>query len=374
MQKLNLIILSILLLCACNSGSTANKETPAQHPLITDSVKTAETVKETNLPPLKNEEVNLTENDFGEIIELKGTTHPVKNFFDVCIGLKAKDTLLIITKYGKGCIMAFSLPSFKLVKSIANEGKGPDEYFEPSLVNVEKDSSLCYIYNRGAGELNILDKNLKVNPNHIKLKTTSPFSSKQIYGLSPIHFLYVEAIDKGKAVFEHIITGDSSSTKQIYNLAFSDKHKNWAAYIGDFGANGSKKRFVYAYKYFKRLLFHDLENNTTKVVNFKAAPAIPGNAKDMLAPTNVTHYWGMSAQKDYVYVLYSGRTPIQVTKENNKTSGYIYVEQFDWNGNPIRKFKLDHWGYFCVNDAENTIILASTTEMDPFFTYEIPKL
>ncbi len=92
----------------------------------------------------------------------------------------------------------------------------------------------------------------------------------------------------------------------------------------------------------------------------------------MLGPDNVTHYWGMSAQEDYLHVLYSGRTPMEVGRELNNTPGYIYVEQFDWNGNPIRKFKLDHWGYFCVNEEENSIYLASTTDENPFFICKLP--
>lgn len=74
-----------------------------------------------------------------------------------------------------------------------------------------------------------------------------------------------------------------------------------------------------------------------------------------------------------MYVLYSGRTPMQVMKELNKGDEYMYVEQYDWNGNPIRKFKLDNWGYFCVDEINNKIYQVSTTEEHPFLVYDMPN-
>jgi len=370
MKKLFFLVILSTLIVSCNQTNEKKTEKPAQPTSVAEVVN-----KEKTLPPLKNEEVNLTDDVFGNIIELTGVSK-VSDYILGISGLQmiANDSMLITKSYGAKLFTLFSLPDFKFIKTFGDKGRGPGEFSFPSLVKTENSNSICYIYSSNTNELFPLIKNNEIAKTPIKIKSTSEYNARQIHGLSPNHLLYVENIKRGKAVFDFKVDGDSTHTKQIYNLAFSKNHRNWAAYIGDFGANGSKKRFVYAYKYFKRLVFHDLENNTTKVVNFNTAPALAGDVKDMLAPTNVTHYWGMSAQKNYVYVLYSGRTPIQIGKENNKTSGYIYVEQFDWNGNPIRKFKLDHWGYFCVNDAENTIILASTTELDPFFTYDIPAL
>jgi hypothetical protein len=198
------------------------------------------------------------------------------------------------------------------------------------------------------------------------------FSDKQLYGFSSNDFVYVESVKKGKAMFHFVLENDSMNTTFLKNLAFSDKYKNWAAYIGDFGASRNNKRLVYAYKYFKRLIFFDIENKTAKVVSFDVPVKTgKGNAVSMMSPSNITYYWGMSVTDKYVYVLYSGRSPLEVTKELRESSGYIYVEQFDWNGNPISKYKLDNWGYFCVNEKGNTIYLASTTDEPPFISYKL---
>jgi hypothetical protein len=55
-------------------------------------------------------------------------------------------------------------------------------------------------------------------------------------------------------------------------------------------------------------------------------------------------------------------------------SGFIYVEKFDWNGNPIKKYKLDHWGYFCVDSNRNKIIMASMNTEQPFLEFDLGSL
>jgi len=363
------MILSILIV-SCNQSNTKKTENPAQQTSVAEVKQ-----KEKILPPLINVEVNLTENDFGDIIELKGTQHIVNNIFRLSdFEMIANDSILTFKTIDKDILLFYSLPDFKLKKAFGKQGRGPGEYAFPSLVKVENSNKLGYIYNDLTDELNAIENSYTINKKAIKLNNSRKYNRKQIHGLSPNHLLYVENIKRGKAVFDFKVDGDSSTTKQIYNLAFSNDYKSWAAYIGNFGANASKKRFVYAYKYFKRLVFHDLENNTSKIINFDVENLKKGSDIDILAPTNTTYYFGISAQKNYVYVLYSGRTPIQVRKDYNNGKKHTFIEQFDWNGNPIRKFKLDQGGLFCVNEAENTIFIASNLEENPFYTYKLPKL
>jgi len=116
----------------------------------------------------------------------------------------------------------------------------------------------------------------------------------------------------------------------------------------------------------------DLEAQTVKTVNFERekfdeSSLHVANGLDQ----NVTHYWGACAGNDYVYFLYSGRTPVEVMRENNKGEHYIYVEQYDWNGNPVHKYKLDRWGYFTIDEKNKLIYLASTNDDDPFFTFQL---
>jgi len=363
-----LIITLTLVLFSCRQTHEKKSEQLSE---VTDSSKFE------TLLPLEEGEFSIKESDFGEIIELQGTTQPVDQIFRVSeFEMIALDSILIVkSRNAPDMFMAFSLPSFKFIKSFGKVGRGPGEFQNPSLVKDESGEFICFIYESTNNNLYGLNRDLEIKKLPIEFqKREKTFYDKQLYGISSKELLYVESISMGKAIFRIDSRNDSTNISLLKKLAFSNRYKNWAAYIGNFGANSKIKRAVFAYKYFKRLIFFDLENKTSKVVHFNvSADTKSGDAVSMLSPSNITHYWGMSSQNKYVYVLYSGRTPIEVSKEVNKSSGYIYVEKFDWNGNPISKFKLDHWGYFCVNEKENTIYLASTTDEQPFISYKLPQ-
>ena len=101
---------------------------------------------------------------------------------------------------------------------------------------------------------------------------------------------------------------------------------------------------VYAYKYFRKILVMDTSAQTVRDITFDVDGVEAKNDVLTLGPDNVTYYWGISATDDYFFLTYSGRTPLQVSRENGKGDGYIFVEQYDWGGNPVARYKLDHWG------------------------------
>ncbi len=368
MRNAILFLLFFLFLASCKENVKKNI-IPPQNTTDTNS-----TISKTHFP-LPKDELLIKDDAFGDIIELTGTPHPVDQIFRVSgTEMFVRDDLLIIKNRNNSYFfMAYSLPDFRYIKSFGKVGKGPNEFQFPKLVRTDCDTILCFIIEQANNTIYWLNKNFEISELPVKLTDEKRFSSIQLYGVSPTEFYYVKSIPKGKAVFYSKQVNDSVSTTQLITLSFSDKYASWTAYIGDFGVNEKYNRLVFAYKYFKRLLFFDFKNKSSRVVSFDVDTKKKKSGKSMMDPSNITYYWGMSAQKKYLYVLYSGRTPIEVTKELNKSSGYIYVEQFDWNGNPVHKYKLDNWGYFCVNEKENRIYMVSTTSDDPFVIYKIPE-
>ena len=130
---------------------------------------------------------------------------------------------------------------------------------------------------------------------------------------------------------------------------------------------------AFAYKYFHKIRFFDYENEAYRTITFNTLKNTDANSKDpraVLAPTSVTHFWGMSSQAEHVYCLYSGRSPLDVGKELQNGTDYIFVEQYDWNGNPVAKYRLDHWGYFCVDEAHRTIYVAAVNAESALYRYK----
>lgn len=366
----SLIILLIAVLLGCDSKSTQSNV-----PVSANDALPAETKAIQEFPDLVPNEVELNDDCFGEIINLHGQHKKTTAIFEVKgTQMLVKDSLLIVAnRNSENVFMIFSLPDFRLIKSFGKIGRGPGEFLFPDLVPADNDDCLCYIYERINEHLFELNRNLSISELPYKLAEIQyklKGNYKQIVSFSPNRFIYVESIKGGKAIFDCRVLNDSTQTRMIYDLSFSEAHKSYASYIGDFGANAEKQRAVYAYQYFKRLVFIDLKNNTSRVVNFSEGEAQKGNnSMTIMSPENITQYWKMSAQKNYVYVLYSGRSPIEVREEWQRNEYYIFVEKFDWNGNPIAKYRLDNCCYFCADESRGKFYMASANDAEPFVEF-----
>ena len=361
----------LIVFTGCNPKSAKNTESVSSSDTL--FAETATVREFQNLIP---GEIELNEDCFGDVIALEGLQKNTNAIFEVReTQMLVKDSLLIMANLNSGnMFLIFSLPNFRLVKSLGKMGRGPGEFQYPKLVPSENSENLCYIYEQANNHLFSLQKDFSFKELPFKLSDGQAkhiINDKQMVSFSPNEFLYAESIKGGKAIFDFKILDDSVQNQIIFNLSFSNAYKSWASYIGDFGANAEKERTVYAYKYFKRLVFTDMKNNTSRTLIFNDNGAKKGDALATMSPENTTHYWGMSTQKEHVYVLYSGRSPVEVNKEWRKNEYYIFVEKFDWNGNPIAKYRLNNWGYFCADEQRGKLYLASVNDADPFFEYTI---
>jgi len=325
-------------------------------------------------PPLTPGQVELSDEVFGDIIELTGTSHTVEQIFKVQETqlLAQNDTLFIENRNGSYYFMAFSLPGFEYLESFGRQGKGPGEFSGPSIIQGSSPGYLFSVYSV-SGKVYHVTRSFEIVDSEIAFDTKRQlYDPFKICAANEDVYYYVGVAPVAKEIYRYSAK-DSVPETTIMKLSVKG-FKGWAAYTGYLGANFEKDRLVFAYKYFRKIIFTDLKGSVERVLDFDTGPKTEKQSNvSILGPSSVTYYWGLSAQKDYIYLLYSGRTPIEVMEEKKNATYYIYVEQFDWNGNPIRKFKLDRWGYFCVDDKEETIYLASTDDENPIYSFRLPE-
>ncbi len=369
MIRISICVALCLLLASCTSVDSKKE----QNSNALDTLASSSVVK-ADIPPLEAGEFTIDESDFGSTIELKGESVPVNHIFKVqeTQMLALPNVLLVKNRSNSSMFMAFSLPGMQFLKEFGTPGKGPFEFKYPTIVKTFQNEPLCYVHDNG--QLYYINDSYEIVPSKIELPYMAYKGDLQMYSFTDSLFYYIDNTKKGKAIFRGEVGSDTTLAQPVFDLAFSEKHKNWASYIGDLGASRDNSRLVYAYKYFRRITFMDTEGENVRTLIFKTKDTKAGTNTEMLAPDNVTHYWGLSGQNNHIYFLYSGRTPIDVHNDNRKSSGYIFVEQFDWNGNPVRRFKLDHWGYFCVSHDETAIYQFATTEEHPIVKYQLPAL
>lgn len=375
MKHMKILLLSILLcaaMCACNGKNKTADSTEKQ---ATDSIATVEKI--TELPPLAEGEVFLKEQDpFGEAIELHGTHISDVDTFIFRPGeptLVIRDSLLLMKNHSKP-YYAFRYPAFTYIQSIGKIGKGPDEFMVPQLSPSADKEHIAYLLDGANGNVYGLGHDLKqIYLHNIYAGQKKGWGVDDFTNIAPNKYMYVYDSKPGKAIYQVEMEGDSARINEIFNLTLNKNRKSPFAYIGSMAINTLRNRMVYAYKYFKVIKFMDMEGKTVRTLNFQQKSFDDGTLKMANGlDSNVTHYMKVLPTRDYVYITYSGRTPYTVGADHAKQNYYMHIEQYDWNGNPIKKYKLNDFAVFStIDEKTNQLVLIAYYHDDPFVVYQL---
>ncbi|WP_293738811.1 BF3164 family lipoprotein [uncultured Parabacteroides sp.] len=333
--------------------------------------------KSDSLPPLQAGEVTYKGDEpFGEIIVLKGRllTSDTAIFRLKEAEMVIHDNILVLSPEIFEQLVLFKLPEMKCLGYVGSVGQGPGDFLRPHLIETQDTGVVCYM----TDDTNY--KNFFKLTNDYKLEQiSSPFRNKTSWRLDEIYqvkrnkYLIAEKADNGKIITESELIGDSVITREIYNLNLRKEQSFWAVYLGSFAVNVKKKRMVYAYKYYRKIKFMDLEAKQIREISFVNEKGFDDNTLKIAdgLDRNVTYYHGIYAGEKYVYIGYSGMTPVEAYRKGDNF--YIHIEKYDWNGYPICKYRLDNSGIWHVDEQNRKIYLASYRYDDPFFIYDLPE-
>jgi len=361
------LCLFLMISCQNHSGNAIRN---------TSDIRPVRNAEEISFPTLIPGDVRLKPGDFGEVIDLQGTPVETDAIFQPReLDMIVRDDLLIMRTSGpNGLIKFLSIPDLRLIREVGTMGQGPGELLFPKLVASEDPNILCYVYDLQQENIYRIDQGFELSETGFALekKEGQLFGNKQFVEINAHSFFYVSNSQTGKGIYSYL-PDHPDSLKLVHDLEDGFKQNlGWSALIGDFTGNPDRNRLAFAYKYFHQIRFFDLQTGNTRTLSFDDAvnnDAGSPDARSILAPTSITHFWGVSAQPGFLYCLYSGRTPLEVNREFKEGTDHIFIEQYDWNGNPVKKYRLDHWGYFCVDEARRTIYLAAVNADEALYMY-----
>lgn len=363
------LLLPILLLTASCDNRTAKTHVPDTNGTGT------QTVAADTLPPLTTGEQRLKSDIFGPEIALTGQTIETDDIFQISeVRALCKDSLLIIkTLQNSGApLRIYSLPTMKLDTTLGRFGRGPEEYIYPEIYpyaspgylallidNIEEEGKMRRVTSDGRIETFAT----RIPVQYFKYSYTRDFAARDerymVFTFGSKIYCYEDD--------DPALPADSA-VRQVADLRFGKSGRNSTRYMGSLGVNFQYRRIAWAYKYDKRLLIADFDGHvrTLKFDNPDNAVA-EGTSMD----ANTTHYWKLYPGKKYLYLYYSGRTPMEIGAEQRRGKNYAFIEQFDWNGNPVRRYRIDNWGYFAVDEPCKALYVISTTDEFPFVKYEL---
>ena len=252
---LYIILLSLLFFSACKSQAE-QKQQEANDTIVVETPKIIQDA------PLVAGSVTLKDGDFGELIEL-AATHQIldeegpifkmsepemlikdgyfllQNRPAMSYTRRPDGTVEVVKPADEGLNCFFHwyrLPDFRYITSFGIGGNGPNEFNFPHLVPSGVSAPGTYVYETGTMQLFETDTTgvLRAFPFTFKSIKGASYSDRQICAVSRDTFYYADNVPRGKAIIRTVYQGDSLQTEQIYNLAFSKKHRSWSPYIGDF--------------------------------------------------------------------------------------------------------------------------------------------
>ena len=376
-HKISFALVAVIIALSCNSGK---KQTDPQ-----STAQESTQVEQPELPPLEAGEVEYKdESMFGDIIELEGRQFVPDSFIfrpsNAKMVVKGKYLVMRVDVYSQDLhpFIIFDYPAMTYVTEVGKYGNGPDEFIFGDIIPTTDPNCLCYLMEITRDKLYKLTRKGEIvpYPYSFKRNSTSKENFKEcIHNIGKDDFIYTDKSKSGRSIFRSYPEGDSIICKELCSLQVDPELKSPFAYMGYFAVNPEKNRMAFAYKYYKKLKFMTMDASVIKDIDYdrqkfdeKTLHKVDG------LDYNLTHYWGISGCDDYVYLVYSGRTPREVTAEWNEDNVYIYVEQYDWNGNPIRKYRLkDFFGYIYVDEGRGTILGVSTVYDDPYTEFKLPE-
>ena len=335
--------------------------------------ETATAVAADTLSRLVPGEFRLKDSAFGPETALEGQTIETDDIFQISeIGAICKDSVLLLkTLQPSGApFRLYKLPAMELDTTMGRFGRGPDEYLYPEIYPYASPDYLALLIDniREDGKIRRITRDGKIESFVTRIPT--PYFkytyTRDFAAQDDRHMVFTAQSKIYRYEADDPALPADSAIRQLADLRFGKAGAGSTRYMGSLGVNFRYRRVAWAYKYNKRLLIADFDGNVRTLIFDTSDKSVSEGAS---MDANITHYWKLYAGEKYLYLYYSGRTPMEVAAEQQHGKYYAFIEQFDWNGNPVRRYKINKWGYFAVDEPGNTLYVISTSDEFPFVRF-----
>ncbi|AUP78668.1 BF3164 family lipoprotein [Flavivirga eckloniae] len=273
------------------------------------------------------------------------------------------DSLLIINDRNPDYTMKIINLKNNKVQNFGKKGRGPNEFQIPfSKVSVDKFSKKIYIRNSSNYHIYSIDSLKKGK------ELNKPLSKFEIK-LSDTQFL-INTYCKN-----YIIGGTYKTPIGLYNIktkASTEKYEyDTGGSLGNqanFFSHPSKPKVIYIQSNSEIMGIVTIKNDDVerkelswwKENNEQVTEGGKTHAKSKYSSNNRRSFMSATTSENYIYILYSGK-PVGTTKESyNKARLCDMIYVFDWEGNAIKKYRLDQDVTSIALDEKNNLLYASS--------------
>lgn len=268
-------------------------------------------------------------------------------------------------------ISRYNLKTLKKTGDFLSFGSGPEEMISP--IKIFSDGSTIKILDGGKRSLFTYDKKSFCQDNHPTSLDIIKFNNfiEDIVILNDKRLVTpLRSPDHLRLSFFNT-KGEFMETKGDYpfiNNKKLDTIEKLASYVCNIAINQSKDKILITYKQTDLIEIYDIKGN---LIVRKHGPDhfFPHIKKKQIGENTAIHstpgesrdgYFSPTVYKEQIYVLYSGQ--IYNPNKPNLTYDQLYV--FDWDGNPICRYKLNIPIYSFTIDSQTGTLYGLTDEPD----------
>lgn len=284
----------------------------------------------------KNDFRVINEQEFNSEIQLnlsRITTNELLSVDDFFV----KDSFVVVHNNREDSLfIIYKLPNFNCIRAFGKQGKGPDEFIMPKIVDNSSleqfmiadfalnKLSIYYLHNNQIENIRFNSSANKYLPQSIIYTSDSNFIFDSNQQMVRLHKMRID--------------GASTILNDFKELQNRYIHSN--AYWGFLGVNDSLKRIVYAYQYLRRFDIMDFNGKILEKIKIlpDTEPILNNNRLD--ANNSMNYFFGVRTTTKSFFLYYIGHTGEELANDLNVTT---YIEEYDWDGNPLKRYKINQY-------------------------------
>lgn len=291
------------------------------------------------------------------------------------------DTFLLVHDvYDMKHFTVFNTMSRKCVTRFGNIGIGPGELSIGNVLSVRKKA----IYSFDIPRRYIFKYNLNdfINEDKSIPKTIAKFEHIPETHLSRVISVGDSCFLGGgvyKSKYQHLLFDEKGNILDygIETFHHQESFDNMYKFLSNQGiliSHPEKNKHVYTVKNSANIDFIEIENKKLKLVKshrlndpqFKNEDLGKDSYSIDYDKNTVIGYMDVAPAHNFVYTLYADKSIVNKNgKYNSRSSDIVLV--FDWEGNPIKKYKLNKEVYYITVDEDKNIIYALLQDKDFFW-------
>lgn len=276
----------------------------------------------------------VADEDFAETVKMKKTLGIDALINDVSKFVKSGDHIIVENYRDSAIYCAYNYKSGELVRSWGYKGRANNEYSLPEIIQLE--DGKFGINDMGKCRMEFYD-NFDGHPSSIVEYDDLQMGVNDICHLQTNEYVYYNIIPGESTIYKWKV-GEKPTPLPALDI-YAERYTEEAAYGGFLGTNGDGK-ILYAFTYIDGFDIFDAEGNCVKQVRRKGsngASTFEGYKEDESDEDYKVFSFRACCDKDGFYIYRVNYSSAELDESLERTT---YIEQFDWDGRPIRRYEL----------------------------------